>query len=386
MSKPIAIQFGAGNIGRGFIGWLLHESGYHVIFSDVNADLVDEINRQKQYDVILAEENQTTTVINDISAINSQKNPEQLQAAIKEAEIITTAVGPTVLPYLAENLAAGIELRANEQPSSLVIIACENMIGGSERLKEAVYPLLSDKGVAYADKYVRFPNAAVDRIVPDQHHDNPLTVMVEPFYEWVVEKPKDEVITIPTINGMKLVDDLEPYIERKLFTVNTGHAVTAYLGYMKEIESIEDAIHNERILFAVRSALEETGALLIKKYQFSKKEHEEYIDKIINRFKNPYISDYVVRVGRSPIRKIGANDRFVMPAKQYVEAFNTTPKALSHAIAAALLFTYDGDHEANDLQKAIKENGLDATITAYTGIEPYTKLFEEVKEAYLELA
>lgn len=74
-----------------------------------------------------------------------KKNPEQLQAAIKEAEIITTAVGPTVLPYLAENLATVIELRANEQPSSLIIIACENMIGGSERLKEAVYPLLSDK-------------------------------------------------------------------------------------------------------------------------------------------------------------------------------------------------------------------------------------------------
>lgn len=87
MSKPIAIQFGAGNIGRGFIGWLLHESGYHVIFSDVNADLVDEINRQKQYDVILAEENQTTTIISDISAINSKKIQSNYKQRLKKQKL-----------------------------------------------------------------------------------------------------------------------------------------------------------------------------------------------------------------------------------------------------------------------------------------------------------
>ena len=44
-----AVHFGAGNIGRGFIGNLLNESGYEVCFVDVNSDMIDRINSDKSY-------------------------------------------------------------------------------------------------------------------------------------------------------------------------------------------------------------------------------------------------------------------------------------------------------------------------------------------------
>lgn len=379
----VAVHFGAGNIGRGFIGWLLVQAGYDVIFADVNEKIVTQINEQGQYDVILANKEQERFTVKGIKAINSMTETEQLAAYISEAELITTAVGPSILPRIAEIIAKGIELRS-DSTHYLTVIACENMIGGSEILQSAVLPLLSAEAKAYVNRFVAFPNSAVDRIVPNQQHENPLTVTVEPFYEWLVEAPINEG-NAPKITGLNYVPDLTPYIERKLFTVNTGHAVTAYFGHIRNIESIEDAIHNEKVLFIVRSVLEETGALLEKKFQFSHQEHQAYIDKIIDRFKNPYVSDYVTRVGRSPIRKIGENDRFIQPARQFVEAFNETPKALAIAIAAAMKFKEPTDAEACALQEAIREQGLDQTIELYTGLKPYTKLFEKIRMSYHEL-
>lgn len=379
-----ALHFGAGNIGRGFIGLLLSKAGYQVVFADVNEQLVDELKKRQSYEVVLADEREEVIPVSGVTALHTVKEEAALIDTIASTNIVTTAVGPNVLAIIAKSLAAGIKKRVGNE-RVLLVIACENMIGGSAFLKEKVYEQLDDETKQYADKYVVFPNAAVDRIVPNQTNEDPLTVKVEPFYEWKVERPK-QVADLPEIEGLTFVEDLTPYIERKLFTVNTGHAVTAYFGFMRKIDSIESAIHNEQILFAVRSALEETGALLERKFQFSHTEHQAYIEEIIKRFKNPNISDYVTRVGRSPIRKIGGDDRFVKPANQYVEAFHETPRALIDAIAAALHFDNPEDEEAVALQKVIQEEGVDKAITKYTGIEPYSRLFVGVKKAYEQLA
>lgn len=52
-----AIMFGFGNIiGRGFIGLLLEQAGYHVLFADINQSVIDGINTRKQYTVHIVDE------------------------------------------------------------------------------------------------------------------------------------------------------------------------------------------------------------------------------------------------------------------------------------------------------------------------------------------
>ena len=209
-----AIQFGAGNIGRGFIGKLLADSGYKVYFADVNKAVIDEMNLKKEYAIEVVGENKEELIVKNIEGIMS--NDEKIYDVISEAQVITTAVGPNILSKIAPVLAKGIQKRKElGTKDPLNIIACENMVKASSFLKEEIEKFLSQEEISYVNEYVGFPNSAVDRIVPPMENSSDiLRVRVEEFQEWIVDKDlfKGE---IPTIKGMELTDNLMAFIERK---------------------------------------------------------------------------------------------------------------------------------------------------------------------------
>ena len=372
-----AVHFGAGNIGRGFIGLLLSKAGYHVTFVDVAATLVDDINELGKYYVQIVGDDPKRILVENVSAINSDKNLDALLDAIVEADIVTTAIGPNILKFIAPNIAKGLVKRVavNQQP--LNIIACENMVGGSTALKGFVYNNLPEDAKAKVDELIGFPDAAVDRIVPLQKNEEKLLVQVEPYAEWDVDSTgiKGEA---PVIEGMTLVDNLSAYIERKLFTVNTGHASIAYLAYQKDIKDISSAMKNADVVEMARRVWKETGTLLLDKYGFDPEKHWKYVETTESRFANPFLSDEVTRVARGPVRKLSPKDRLVSPATQLIER-GKVPEALATVIAAALKFDFNGDKEAVEVQEYIKANGMEAAITHFTGAEAGSKLFELVK-------
>ncbi len=371
-----AVHFGAGNIGRGFIGLLLSKAGYHVNFVDVAAPLVEDINALGKYNVqIFGKENKI--LVENVSAINSNENLDALLDAIVDADIITTAIGPNILKFIAPNIAKGLTKRVATNKTPLNIIACENMVGGSTVLKNFVYENLADDVKPEIEKLIGFPDAAVDRIVPAQKNDEKLLVKVEEFAEWDVDS-NGVVGEIPEIKGMTLVDNLNAYIERKLFTVNTGHASIAYLAYQRGIKDISAAMKDEEIVQAARDVWAETSALLIDKYKFSPAVHRRYVQTAENRFANPYLSDEVTRVARGPKRKLSPKDRLVSPASQLIER-GLNPEALAKVIAAAFKFDFTEDAEAVEIQNYIKEKGIDAAINFYTGLSSDAKLFQMIK-------
>lgn len=377
----LAVHFGAGNIGRGFIGNLLYHSGYQTCFVDVNAEMVQLLNERNEYRVVLAEPSQEEVIVKNVKAINSALNPDQVIAAIAEADLVTTAIGPNILPLIAGLVADGLRKRVEVSDKPLNIIACENMIGGSSLLKEKVFEKLTDSEKSQFEGRFGFPDSAVDRIVPNQVNEDKLMVKVEPFYEWVVEETK-LVGEKPVINGITYVGELVPYIERKLFTVNTGHALAAYFGYYYGVETINQAMDNGEISELVEGALKESGEFLVKKYGFNAEDHANYIKKILQRFSNSYIVDEVTRVARSPIRKLGANDRLVSPARQYLEVVGKEPEFLLKGVAAALMYDFNGDEEAVQVQSTIQEHGVEAAVEKYTGLEAGTPLFSGIIQQY----
>lgn len=377
-----AIQFGAGNIGRGFIGSLLSKAGYHVVFADVNAEIIDKINSDKNYTIHVMDSVCSEEKINDISGVISINN--EIYKEIVEAEIITTAVGPVVLPKIAPTIAKGISLRReNGIESYLNIIACENAIKASSQLKEEVKKYLNEEEIAYLEQFVGFPNCSVDRIVPPVKSENILDVVVENYYEWNVEEKafKGE---IPTIEGMNLVDNLMAYIERKLFTLNTGHAITAYFGYLKGYETIEESIKDEVIYDFVKKAMIESGKGLIAKYNFDEEAHYKYINKIIDRFKNPYLKDDVARVGREPLRKLNENDRLIKPLIT-ARGYNINTDNLLLGVGAALHYDNKEDAQSVKLQSLINEKGIKESLAEISKISYDTDVLDKVEKYYDEV-
>ena len=373
------VHFGAGNIGRGFIGALFSESGYHVTFVDVAEQVINKLNEEKGYQVKLAQSQEETITIRNVSGINNMTHENDVIDAIQQATYLTTAIGPNILPRIAPLIARGLAKRVTATDEKLYVIACENQIGATDILKQHILDNLDEDTKNQLEGKVYFFNSAVDRIVPIQDQSS-LDVLVEPYYEWVVETVED----IPPVTGMKMVADLAPFIERKLFTVNTGHAVIAYLGYLAGKTTIDETLADEEIVNQVRETLKETGAYLVKEYGLDEEEHLAYINKNIDRFKNAYLNDGVTRVGRAPIRKLGPEDRLIRPATQAQKA-GLPYTNLAKAIAAALLFDHPEDEEAMKIQEMIRETGPEAVLKTISGLPEESDITKEVMRHYQAL-
>ena len=369
-----AVHFGAGNIGRGFVGLLLHEGGYELVFSDVAAPLVDAINAVDSYTVHEVGEGGRDTVVTGFRALNSAEHPDELIEEVAGANIVTTAVGPTILKFVAPHIVAGLALRDPSSPP-LQIMACENAINATDLLRDEIKALAGDAWDALASRAV-FANTAVDRIVPAQPDGAGVDVTVEPFFEWAIERPPfgDD---LPNIPGAHFVDDLEPYIERKLFTVNTGHAATAYFGAQTGVETIADALADEAIAARVSATLEETSALLAAKHGLDPEALAAYRATILQRFRNVALPDTVWRVGRQPLRKLSRHERFVGPAAEAAER-GLGVDALVAAMGAALAFDDNEDAQSVDLQRMLREQDASDFTAAVTGLESGHPLFPKV--------
>ncbi|MFG6502832.1 mannitol-1-phosphate 5-dehydrogenase [Microbacterium sp. P05] len=370
-----AVHFGAGNIGRGFVGLLLHQGGYELVFSDVAAPLVDAINAATEYTVHEVGEGGVDTVVTGFRAINSATDTQALVDEVSGANVVTTAVGPTILKFVAPHIVAGLALRDPASPP-LQVMACENAIGATDLLREEMIAVAGDAWEALSARAV-FANTAVDRIVPAQAPGGGIDVTVEPFFEWAIERPPfgDDP---PTIPGAHFVDDLTPYIERKLFTVNTGHAATAYFGAQAGIERISDALADPAIADKVERALRETSQLLIQKHELDPPAQHEYRATILRRFRNPALPDTVWRVGRQPLRKLSRHERFVGPAAEAVDR-GLEVEALLGAMGAALRFSDAEDAQAVDLQRMLRELPAEEFTASVTGLETQHPLFPRIE-------
>ena len=338
-----AVMYGAGNIGRGFIGQLFFNSGYSTSFVDVNKEVLGRLNSDGNYPVrVLFHEGYEEQLIENVCGVDGSDIGAVAQA-IAEADIMATAVGVNVLKFIIEPLATGIELRYAQSKRPLNIIICENMLGADQYLRELIGEKLSGETRIWFYDNVGLVEASIGRMVPlqtpEMQGDSPLRVCVESFGVLPVDSAafKGE---IPKIKNMTPFSPFEVYIERKLFVHNMGHALTAYLGALYGDQYIYQSINRPEIELITLRAMTESALALSIRHKVPVIDIYNQVEDLIYRFSNKQLGDTVERVGRDLRRKLAPNDRMVGTLNSCIEA-GVPYKYICLGIAAAMVFPHD---------------------------------------------
>lgn len=358
-----ALHFGAGKIGRGFIGALLRQSGYSVLFADALPGVVEAINRDGGYSVHLVGNQPVVQRIDGISAVDSAS--DLAIEYLTTADIVTTAVSMTHLTDVAAVVARGLERRyAAGVTKPINILCCENGIRVTSHLR-ALVAELTDLDIV--GQNVGFVDCCVDRIVPIITMENPLDVAVEPYFEWCIDRTV-VVGELPHILAAYVVNDIDAYVSRKLFTLNTAHCTTAYLGAHKGYKYIHEAICDAEIRAIVSGVMRECSEALVQKFSLPMAEQMSYVETILSRFANAHLGDTIARVSRDPKRKLSPQLYFSYPIAMALEC-GVAVDYLATAVAAALAFRSVDDAQSLELGAMISQKGVAKTVREVCKIE-----------------
>ena len=384
-----ALMYGAGNIGRGFIGQLFHMSGYEISFIDVNMAVIDKLNTDGKYPIYITDnDSYQEYLVTGVHGVNGRDN-EAIAEAMAKADIMATAVGVNILKFIAAPFACGVRRRMEKGiDAPLNVIICENMIEADKYFAALVKENLNEEECRYFDSHIALVEPSIGRMVPATPKEiaekNPLAVCVEPYCELPVDKNafKGE---IPEIKNMVPFAPFDFFIRRKLFMHNMSHALTAYLGALRGYTYIWEAVADPEIKAIAEKALAEASKALNLEYGVPLSELKAFSDNLLERFANKLLGDTVERVGKDTKRKLSENDRFV-GTMRLCRKHGIEPTHVLVGLAAGLHFAPDGDDSSVEIANDAKKNGVLHALSAYCGISADDAFAKTVEELYSKVA
>ena len=381
--KKKAVMYGAGNIGRGFIGMLFSQSGYEVTFVDVAEAVVGALNREHAYPIrIVSNCGSRDIEVQNVSAVNGN-DTEAAAEAIACCDIMATAVGVNILKFIVPNLAAGIRKRIQRNGGPLNIIICENLMDANKVLERMLKEQLTEKEILWFNENVGLVEASIGRMVPVQTEEmkdgNPLRVCVEGYGFLPVDMAgfKGE---IPQIQNMIPFEPFDFYIKRKLYLHNMSHAVCAYLGLYAGRKYIYESIDDAEVQLMVTEAMSESALALSKKYEVSVEKLLQHAQDLRMRFTNQALQDTCARVGGDPGRKLSPADRLIGASRLCMEE-GVYPAFISVGTAGAVREYLEEQGKEQTLKNA-KE-----VLTGISGLnegEPLMELVLQLYKAYAQ--
>ena len=375
-----AVMYGAGNIGRGFIGKVFSESGYEVCFLDIDQVVIQALCKNKSYTVrTVSNEENFDAIVRNVYGVDA--GSKQAITEIATSDMMATSVGVNVLPRIAPNLALGIRKRIEDKGGPLNILLAENQLHVDQLMRDLIYQELSVDERRWADENLGLVEVSIGRMIPPltsvEKEKDPLLIAVEPY----CALPADSLGfkgAIPDLVGLIPFTPFDFYVKRKLFLHNMGHAVCAYLGYQKGYIYIAEAIEDPQVYAVVSQAMEEVAQALHKEYpQIPFAEIEANKKDLLLRFRNRALKDTIFRVAGDPKRKLRNDDRLI-GAALYCLSQDVATDCIVAGIVAAYIYENPLDQSSVELQELIAKSGLEEALDIVSGIKKESPLGKKI--------
>ena len=377
-SRKILV-FGAGKIGRSFIGQVFSRGGYEVVFADAVKSIVDLLNEYRKYNVVIRDDVPQVIPVENVRALHISDR-QSIAGEISDVELIAVCVGQQGLRDVAEIIAEALVDKWKRFPDK-----CTDVIL-AENLRDASTFFAGEMGKYLPDDFpihekVGLIETSIGKMVPiistEMTKEDPLQVFAESYNTLIVDG-KEFKNAIPPVPDLAPKENIKAWVDRKLFIHNMGHAMAAYFGncHFPEKEYMYEVLEDPEIENLTRSAMQQSGNILMAVHpgEFTRQEIEDHIEDLIKRFKNRYLGDTVYRVGCDLKRKLGEGDRIATPLK-FAVLHGLSFDAILKGYECALTFRApgpDGKENAEDrkIREFCENNGLARALEEISGLDP----------------
>ncbi len=336
------VLFGAGKIGRSFIGQVFSRSRFEVVFVDINPQLIDLLNIHRQYNVVIKSNKGDEVIpVKNVRGIHLS-NTEEVVAELADATLAALSVGQQGMPAALPLISQALLLRKKKHGNwPLDIIIAENLRNADKYIQTELTRLLP---VDYPiNDLLGLVETSIGKMVPIMSSKDMLEDSLQIFaesYNSLIVANNGFKNPIPEVEFLAPKENIKAWVDRKLFIHNLGHATAAYLGFQKnsQLVFIYEALSDREIYQANRETMLQSAEILMALYpgEFTFSQLEAHIDDLLERFQNKALGDTIFRVGCDLYRKLSPDDRLAGPihvAKSLSKPFDKILKVIEAAVS-----------------------------------------------------
>jgi fructuronate reductase len=246
---------------------------------------------------------------------------------------------------LPGKLVAGLLARRAAGAGAITILSCDNLPHNGPVTRSVVADLAAAVDgtlLGWIDEHVDFATSMVDRITPattddDRHlvatsqgYEDASPVPTEPFSEWVIAGRFPAGRPAWHDAGARVVNDVTPYEQRKLWLLNGSHSLLAYAGSVRGHATVDGAIADPDCREWVESFWDEASPYLTLPPEST----ADYRRALLERYANPRIGYQLSQIATDGSVKLPVR---ILPTLLAERAAGRLPVGCATAVAAWIL-------------------------------------------------